>query len=180
MNALGGSDLALASQGFVTLTCSPFPTGRRLAGPGPDRLPFSAGPGPLSRHLLSPHYRLGLGKPPGRQGAPESGRGFPSALPLEDSKPAPEGVSSLRFERGLLSSSSVNTPQSGGSRGQWPGRLRLWLPRARPFSPGQIRAQAGPCAAGRGAGEGSGSHKAGRGRRFRTGSWGARALNSAL
>ena len=71
-------------EGFSQVLCDlgllPFPVGAACrAWPGEALLPVLTGTGPLSRHLLSPHYHLGLGYP----GRPEplGIQGCPLSLP---------------------------------------------------------------------------------------------------
>ena len=121
-----------------------------------DGLGFSAGPGPgpLSCHLLSPRYHLGLGKPPGMQGAPES-----SEVPPGPSHPKTE---SQHQREGLLCGlRKAFLPQLSKHRPGEQGELEPG-PRRPPRAPAFIsRADKSPglalCWA-----KGSRSHKAGR------------------
>lgn len=96
------------------------------AWPGEALLPFLTGTGPLSRHLLSPHYHLGLGYP----GRPEplGIQGCPLSLPTRsvalgrsdrENPSAREECLPCRFEKGHLSSNSLYSPQGAeGALGQ--------------------------------------------------------------
>ena len=79
---------------FVTLACSPFLWGCSLQGlAGEAHLPFPMGTGPLSLHLLSPHYHLGLGYPGGPE--PLGVQGCPLCLPTRSVVPG-------RSDRGIF------------------------------------------------------------------------------
>ena len=79
---------------FVTLACSPFLWGCSLQGlAGEAHLPFPTGTGPLSLHLLSPHYHLGLGYPGGPE--PLGVQGCPLCLPTRSVVPG-------RSDRGIF------------------------------------------------------------------------------